>query len=139
MAILRACRYWDYKWVESVPLIALQEEIVQIYCVAGISETLRNNIIRELSEYKRLADLKTLKPTNTQIDLWNFFIQHKFHLPFTYCGACEVAIIMPSSATSERVFAMYSILFGELDQRALEDMRETSVMLANKKKKPKGM
>jgi hypothetical protein len=56
-------------------------------------------------------------------------VTYKYELPDIYIGACEVALITPSSATSERIFAMYDTLFDDRARSALEDRRETSVML----------
>jgi hypothetical protein len=128
MGVLQACRYFNFKWIALQHILTLQEETVQLHRIAGVSEKLRDEIILELPEYKKVADLEASSPQVT-IGFWNFFLRHKSTIPATYAGACEVAIIMQSSATSERVFAMYAVLFGALDQRALEDMRETSVML----------
>ena len=54
---------------------------------------------------------------------------YKYELPDIYIGACEAALITPSSAMSERIFAMYDTLFDDRARSALEDRRETSVML----------
>ncbi len=71
-------------------------------------EDLRNHIELELNAYMKLAVLETNKPTNKLCDLWEFFIINKLNIIATYGGACIiVAVITSSSATSERVFAMY--------------------------------
>jgi hypothetical protein len=129
IGVLRAARYWNYKWIATQPLVTIQEEIVHIHRIGGIDEDLRHDIENELEDYMRLAVLEINKIESEQCELWPFFVKHKLNLEATYRGACVVALITPSSATSERVFAMYDTLFGYHERSALEDMREASIML----------
>ncbi len=71
------------------------------------------------------------KATGDQISFWDFFVQYKFEIPLTYryAGACKVALINPSSAICERVFALYTSMFDDQSRAILEDRREASVML----------
>ncbi len=50
-------------------------------------------------------------------------------MPDTYKGVCEAALVTPSSATSERVFARYASCFDEEMNSALEDRTAASVIL----------
>jgi hypothetical protein len=50
-------------------------------------------------------------------------------IPTWYRVACEFAIIRPSSATVERIFSLYESAFSNLQQNALQDYRETAIML----------
>jgi hypothetical protein len=127
--ILRACRYWNYKWLADQSLETLETEIVQIHLIAGISATLRDSIFLELKRYKQLSLIEMGKHVNDRSSLWTFFIRNKIEIPKTYLGACEVAIISPSSGSSERVFAMYTSTFNDQAKAALEDRREASIML----------
>jgi len=51
-------------------------------------------------------------------------------LPCWLKAAEEVAIIMPSEACVERIFALYTGMFNAQQQRALEDYKAGSVIIA---------
>lgn len=60
---------------------------------------------------------------------WAFWQRNSLRLPaWTRC-ACEVALVMTSSASVERVFSLYSTLLKDNQEQALEDRRECSVLL----------
>jgi hypothetical protein len=44
-------------------------------------------------------------------------------------GASEAALVMPSSGTAERVFSLLTQCFSDKQSTALEDFKETSVIL----------
>ena len=94
-------------------------------------------LLCQLEEYKQLAiayklsvaldynnDFKSLK-----IELWNFWKKYKLVLAQSYKGACEVALIMTSSASCERAFSLYVTMFTDAQQSCLEDRVEGSIMI----------
>jgi hypothetical protein len=68
-AILRGCRYWNYKWLANRSLDTMEVEVLHIHRIAGISPHLRQSIILELKKYKKLADLEMTKNIDDQSSL----------------------------------------------------------------------
>lgn len=127
MTVFRACRMFNYKFIAQTPMDALQVEFQRLALLPGISGDLRKKIYEEFSDYKKKADYENLQ--DNPIDLWGFFVKYHIDMPYTYRGACEAALITPSSATSERVFAQYASCFDDKMNCALEDRRAASVLL----------
>jgi hypothetical protein len=85
--------------------------------------------LRELSDYKRLAELEKAKNIEQQRSHWMFWKGMEVELPELWKVACHVCLISPSSASVERVFSLLTNGFNNTQDRALEDYKETSIML----------
>ena len=62
------------------------------------------------------------------LDWWN---EHASCLPKWASAARKVLLVHSSSATSERMFSMLRVSFGEQQDASLQDYVETSLMLHN--------
>ena len=68
-------------------------------------------------------------PTPDADNLWEFWKTNAILCPTWFKAACEVAIVMTSSASVERMFSLYDSLFNDYQQNALEDYKSGAVML----------
>ena len=126
--ILRACRMLNYKFIASTPQNALTEEIEQLQripCCILMMKELRVEIV----SYRIRATLEIRKPALEQTDLWTFWTRNALILPNYFIVACTVALIPPSSAVCERLFARLVMGFGDDQESALEDYKATSTMM----------
>ena len=64
------------------------------------------------------------------VDLWDWWVRHRRHLPCYFAAAKKVALIQPSSAPCERAFSIFRNHFSNLQRSMLEDGIEAGVMLA---------
>ena len=62
-------------------------------------------------------------------DGWIFWRSYYNSLPTWYKVAADVALIMTSSASVERVFSLLNSRFSDQQQRALRDYKEGSVRI----------
>ena len=62
--------------------------------------------------------------------MWTFWIRHKLNMPKLYQLACDVALIVPSSCSVERLFSMLEQRYSTNQEQALEDLKATGTMLA---------
>ena len=60
---------------------------------------------------------------------WSFWRRNQHNLPKFFEGAQQIAIIQPSSATVERLFSYLRQAFDCHQESALEDVKETTVLL----------
>lgn len=67
--------------------------------------------------------------TKSTIDPVQWWRTHDEQLPCWYAATRKVLHLCTSSAAAERVFSLYSSTFGDQQNNALEDVRETSMML----------
>ena len=65
----------------------------------------------------------------SDINVFDWWREHKARLPNWFRVFGESVILQPSSGCSERIFAMLRWMFGENQENALEDNKETSIML----------
>lgn len=102
----------------------LIDKIMLVPTLAAVPD-LRANLIAELVTYYVLAE-----GVAQTVDVlpWWFGVRHR--LPNWYNHVLPEAVLMqPTSATAERVFSMLSWMFGEDQFAALEDYKETALML----------
>jgi hypothetical protein len=139
LRILRACRFFNYKYVAKNDVNHLggdlkddtaQEEMIHLHNVAYFHEdNVIVNLKRELLKYKDAADEFAAENGHNDNNLWIFWKQNRLRLPQFFKAACEIAIIQPSSATVERLFSYLSSAFHDDQKHALEDYKATSSML----------
>ncbi len=127
LSVMRACRIFNYLFIAKTAPDSIPEELEHLQLLAGIDQRIRDKIKDEFSLYtaKSVYEAAQQQP----LQLWAFFVKYRFVLPNIYIGACEAALITPSSATSERVFARYTSCFDKEMGSALEDRRAASVIL----------
>ena len=101
---------------------------------------LRPALLQELPAYHAAAVAQfALNATPTPAERWEFWRERALVLPFWFKAALEVAIVFTSSGCVERIFSLYDSLFDESQESALEDVRETSVMMRfneNQRRRP---
>lgn len=62
-------------------------------------------------------------------DGWAFWRSYYNSLPYWYKVAADVALVMTSSASVERVFSLLNSRFNDQQQRALKDYKEASLRI----------
>lgn len=127
----RACRLLGFAFVAVQPLQGLLQELVHLSLLPHVAPHLAA-LEEELPAYRELAiaALTDSDVPNPPPDaLWEFWRRHALSLPCWYEAAAEVALIMTSSASVERLFSLYTSLFTDEQANALEDYRETALML----------
>jgi len=77
----------------------------------------------------RKLDKFNLSKSAKDKDLWTFWKKSQIKLKNFWLAACEVAIIQPSSAFVERIFSVLRQAFDDTQEQALEDFKESSVMM----------
>lgn len=82
---------------------------------------------RERLAIWRIDNPDTLLPHEDE--LWEFWQIHRLQLPNWYRAASEVALLTPSSGNVERVFSLYETMFNDNQGSALEDYKQTAVLL----------
>ena len=99
----------------------------KILLVPGLAAVpgLRASLITELVTYYVLAEGVAY---DVPLLPWWFGVRHR--LPCWYNHVLPEAVLMqPTSATAERVFSMLNWMFREVQFAALEDYKETALML----------
>ena len=81
--------------------------------------TQANDYKAEWIRYRRFALLEVSKGDNDSCGLWTFWKNHKLNLPHMYILAKEIALIVPSSATVERLFSIFNSVYSEKDKIVL--------------------
>ena len=69
---------------------------------------------------------------DSEINPFEWWKNRKSKLPNWFRVLGEAVILQPSSGCSERIFSILRWMFNDSQQRALEDYKETSIMLINK-------
>lgn len=128
LAILRACRLFNWEWVAATPLKALIDEMVHVTAIPRCYDH-EVALAAELEAYKARADQKFALPVDDRPSLWDFFTAAAIALPTWWKCAREVALITPSSCTVERVFSLLTQGFSDNQEGALEDYIFASVMV----------
>ena len=89
----------------------------------------RNKHIDELVSYRQIASLEISKPALEQMDLWTFWKSNALSPPNYFIAACTVALVPPSSAVCERLFARLVMGFGDDQESAMEDYKAASTIM----------
>lgn len=93
--------------------------------VLAVQQGLRDRLINELAMFYVLSENV---PQDAPLLSWWFGVRAA--LPTWYKVVVAEAVIMqPTSATAERVFSMMTWMFGDDQRAALEDYKETAMML----------
>ena len=124
LQVLRGCRLVGYQFVKDTTYEALEEEIVFIQHLP-VAVPLFDDLHAELRTYKKLAD----GFDREEDDGWAFWRRYYISLPLWYKVAAEVALVMCSSASVERVFSLLNCLFDDHQHQCLNDYKEASVMI----------
>lgn len=128
MSILRACRLFDYKFVARISLESIQVEVV---CLQALQIGVffgEAAIMAEVFEYKRLAD-ETYGHAD-RISISEFWARQELSaIPSWYRISRDILLVVPSSATVERVFSILTQGFSPSQQNALQDYQFASTML----------
>jgi len=84
----------------------------------------------------RIDNPDTLLPHEDE--LWGFWQLHRIQMPNCYRAASEVPLFTPSSGNVERVFSLYETMFNDNQGSALEDYKQTAVLLRYNENKRRG-
>jgi len=122
--VFRGCRLLNFLFVASKEEIVLSAECIFLLRLPVVPEAALAGLRAELGEYRTIA-----LAHDPDSDMWSFWRHYQLRLPVWYKLACNVALIMTSSASVERLFSLYDGRFGDQQQGALEDYRESSIML----------
>lgn len=86
---------------------------------------------QELPAYREATERAHLVPPDLKegaaAAVWDFWRRRALKLPHWFRCACEVALVATSSASVERLFALYRQLYSDQQDSALEDRRATGV------------
>ena len=126
--MLRACRILNYKFFASTSLNALIEEIEQLQRIPSCI-TVMQKMREELVSYRQIASLEISKPALEQMDVWTLWKSNALSLPNYFIAACTVALVPPSSAVCERLFARLFMGFGDDQESAMEDYKAASTIM----------
>ena len=110
--MLTAARVLSFEFVANTPLSALREEVEQLSRIPScirIMQKLRD----ELDLYREHAKIEMSKPVLNRKNLWTFWTYNALILPNYFAVASTVALISPSSAVCERLFARLVMGFGD--------------------------
>ena len=83
----------------------------------------------ELENYRDLSVRETLKPKEEQIDLWTFWTTYALALPNYFIVAYTVALVPPSSAVCERLFARFVMGSDDDQDNSLEDYKSAATII----------
>ena len=83
----------------------------------------------ELENYRDLSVRDSLKPMEEEIDLWTFWTTYALALPNYFIVACTVALVPPSSAVCERLFARFVMGFDDDQDNSLEDYKSAATIV----------
>ena len=128
LSVLRACRVLNYQFVSNTPLNALKDEIEQLQRIPSCILTI-HRLREELENYRDLSVRESLKPMEEQIDLWTFWTTYALALPNYFIVACTVALVPPSSAVCERLFARFVMGFDDDQDNSLEDYKSAATII----------
>ena len=128
LSVLRACRVLNYQFIPNTLLNALKDEIQQLRRIPSCILTI-HRLREELENYRDLSVRETLKPMEEQIDLWTFWTTYALAIPNYFIVACTVALVPPSSAVFERLFARFVIGFDDDQDNSLEDYKSAATII----------
>jgi hypothetical protein len=131
LGVFRACRILNPYWIQLQQIPAVQAELVQLRRIPRIAASIPA-LTAELPDYYAAA--VALGALQAGVDfkaksvlMWEFWRTQKLQLETWYAAAAEVALIMTASASSERIFSLYSTLFTNSQRSCLEDIVQTSM------------
>lgn len=124
LKILRGSRLLGFQYIRNNNIEALKEETLYVQWIP-MATPLMARLLAELPTYKKLAD----GYDSDDVDGWVFWRRYYTSLPVWYKVASEVALVMCSSASVERVFSLLNCLFDDHQHRALNDYKEGSVRI----------
>ena len=116
------CAIFDPSYAKRMTLLELQHNIELI--PKSIS-ALKGKLLSSIEIYKGHAE--SHGEYSTLLQFWNV---KKLFLPVWYEAVQFVALLQPSSAAAERVFASLRSKFGKGQESTLEDYKSTSIMLS---------
>jgi hypothetical protein len=147
LAVLRACRLLDPRFIATNTLEVIEEELVHANHMP-ICVELMAGLRAEMRTYRTLAvawhESNPPRPPGPIVEgetengvavpglgelEWSFWPKNYTHLKSWYMFAADAALVSISSASVERVFALCEALFGDEQSRALADYRTTCIML----------
>lgn len=142
LRLMKCAKFFNYKVIgdESLTDQALFDsdnglcvflEMLPLYLDDINNDT--NNGLQEIykaewKKYRRVAILEKAKG-ETACDLWSFWRNQKLNLPKMFRLAKEIALIVPSSATVERLFSIFNATYGDRQDSALQDYKSIGVKL----------
>lgn len=142
LCILRACRLFNYKVIAEHHVDTLAAEgtgefrflnkLPKFYstCEKYGEDHYREELQAYITHAKIAAERNIDKPAEEELDLWAFWRRHKLNMPKLYQLACDVALIVPSSSSVERLFSMLEQRYSSNQEQALQDLKATGTMLA---------
>ena len=83
----------------------------------------------QLELYREHAKIEMSKPVLIRKDLWTFWTFNALILPNFFAVASTVALISPSSAVYERLFARLVMGFGDDQENAPQDYKSASTIM----------
>lgn len=122
MQIFRASRLLGYQFARDNNYEALLMELEYLHFLP-VAVPLMDQLTKELKKYKEKAALYLGD------DDWNFWRSYCNIIPTWYRVAAEVALVMSSSASVERVFSLLNSRFTDQQQRCLKDYKEGSIRI----------
>jgi hypothetical protein len=122
LQVFKGCRMLGFHYAKDNTIEALNAELEFLHFLP-VAVPLMDQLKRELPKYKDLADRYTLE------NGWNFWRCTYNIIPAWYKVAADVALVMTSSASVERVFSLMNSRFTDQQQRALNDYKEASVRI----------
>lgn len=132
MSLYRGCRLLQPYFVAVNNLEALEEELVFLEALPHVVRHIAA-LRAELPTYRALAIQANIPQASIEngsaVAGWQFWQRFALRLPAWFRAAKEVALVTTSSASVERLFAVYRQLFNEQQEGAYEDRRAASVML----------
>ena len=120
---LRACRLLNYQFICDNHIDTLYDELVWIRQIPMASH-IYNDLSDALQEFKAVADRADRTLTH-----WGFWVKYCIRLPVWYSVAAEAALVVVSSASTERMFSLLSAQIHDNQSCALADYQTNSVIL----------
>lgn len=128
MLTYRACRLLQPMFVANNTLDATTEELVHLNSLPHLQQYAAA-LALELPAYHAAAAAADWQEQPHSHAAWAFWRRNSLRLPHWARAAKEVALVMTSSGSVERVFSVYESVFNEQQDMALEDRRAASVMI----------
>ena len=77
LGLMRACRFWDYRFVAMTPMPTLLEQIIHIERLPGCIDIIPR-LRTQLVTYKSIAEIEIQLPNPK--DLWIFWVANMLNL-----------------------------------------------------------
>ena len=121
--ILRACRLLNYMFIRNNNIETLYEELLWIKQIS-MANPIYDELNDALQEYREVAGR-----ADPELTHWEFWVRYCIRLPLWYTVAAEAALVLVSSASSERMFSLLSAQIHDNQSCALADYQTSSVIL----------